>query len=397
MASNNRKIIALAGAWGINTLAYSIVYPFLPIYLNEIRGIPLEKAGLIFPIMGIGVFLGSPIGGHLVDRFSCRLVYVLSPILRAVVFLLLAYAVYIDASFWIFSLLLLFNSMFATMFSSASNAYVANMIDAPEERQSAFGVLRIGLNVGWMAGPAIGAFLARTPFSLIFSITGILCLFTAVITILYCPPVNKKTEELDSPHKTNDGYLAILKNDRKLLFLFVMAFLLYAGQAQFIPLLSVFSTQVIGISKPMLGYLFSLNGIIVVIFMSYITGKIRKFPPYYMLAVGALIYTAGYLVYGLSFNWAMLALGTMVITFGEILIGPSTLRIVSTLSNEKNRGRYMSLHELVRGAGWSFGPWFGSILYARFTDNYFGFWAIFSGLFMVFAAILYARGKKYKD
>lgn len=347
--------------------------------------------------MGIGVFIGSPLGGILVDRFSSRLVYILSPILRAIVFLLLAYAVYINAGFWFFSILLLFNSMFATMFASASNAYVADMIDSPEERQSAFAVLRIGLNVGWMAGPAIGAFLSRTPFSLIFSITGILCLFTAIITVLYCPPINKKIEKSAIPHNSKGGYLEILKNDRKLLFLSIMAFLLYAGQAQFVPLLSIFSTQVIGITKPMLGYLFSLNGIVVVIFMSYVTGKAKKFPPFYLLASGALIYAAGYLVYGLSFNWAMLALGTMVITFGEMLIGPSTLRIVSNLSNEKNRGRYMGIHELVRGMGWSFGPWFGSVVYANFTGNYLGFWAVFSGMFIVMAIILYGRGRKHKD
>ncbi len=33
---DQRKILAIAIAWGINTLAYSIVYPFLPIYLHTI-------------------------------------------------------------------------------------------------------------------------------------------------------------------------------------------------------------------------------------------------------------------------------------------------------------------------------------------------------------------------
>ena len=34
------KSIALAASWSFNQLAYAIVYPFIPIYLCQERGLP---------------------------------------------------------------------------------------------------------------------------------------------------------------------------------------------------------------------------------------------------------------------------------------------------------------------------------------------------------------------
>ncbi|MBS1370003.1 MAG: hypothetical protein HPZ91_08635, partial [Lentisphaeria bacterium] len=50
---------SLACAWAINSLAYSIIYPFLPVYLHKWRGVPMETVGLIFPLMG-GAIIFSP-------------------------------------------------------------------------------------------------------------------------------------------------------------------------------------------------------------------------------------------------------------------------------------------------------------------------------------------------
>ena len=49
------KGIALAGAWSFNQLAYAIVYPFIPIYLCQERGLDYALVSIIFPLLGIAV------------------------------------------------------------------------------------------------------------------------------------------------------------------------------------------------------------------------------------------------------------------------------------------------------------------------------------------------------
>ncbi len=60
---------ALAGSWMINSIAYSIVYPFILVYLHQTRNLPMEPAGLIFPIMASASIFVPPFAGWLSDRF----------------------------------------------------------------------------------------------------------------------------------------------------------------------------------------------------------------------------------------------------------------------------------------------------------------------------------------
>ena len=61
---------SLAFAWTINSLAYSIVYPFLPIYLHSERGYPMTTVGVIFPLMGAAIIVSPLIAGTLTDRIG---------------------------------------------------------------------------------------------------------------------------------------------------------------------------------------------------------------------------------------------------------------------------------------------------------------------------------------
>ncbi|MCP3965738.1 MAG: MFS transporter [Lentisphaerae bacterium] len=77
-----QKPMRLAVAWFVNSLGFSIIYPFLPLYLHNNRGFDMSTVGLIFPAMGVGVVLGPPISGWLVDHIGRRLILVGGPILQ---------------------------------------------------------------------------------------------------------------------------------------------------------------------------------------------------------------------------------------------------------------------------------------------------------------------------
>jgi len=155
--------------------------------------------------------------------------------------------------------------------------------------------------------------------------------------------------------------------DRRFLVFCGFSFLLFLVMGQFASTLSVFSTEFVGISDVHLGFLYTLNGIIVVLFQwpaALLGGKIgtRR-----ALTLGAILFAAGYFTVGLAHSFYFL-LGTMVlITLGEVVFSPSATTAVANSATEGKMGRYMGFFGLAEAFGWSAGPFIGGWLL-----DYFG-------------------------
>jgi len=74
-----KRLNIISITFAFNTLAGSIVFPFLPIYLHTIRRIPMSTVGLIFPVMGlyglvqgIGWSMGPLLGSQLFEAYAGR-------------------------------------------------------------------------------------------------------------------------------------------------------------------------------------------------------------------------------------------------------------------------------------------------------------------------------------
>ena len=204
---------SLAAAWAINSLAYSIVYPFIPIYLHEERNIPMDVVGTIFPLMGLAVILAPPLSGWLTDRIGRNFMMQSGQGLRGAVFLVLALFALRHAPFWAFALLLMVNSAVGTFFQVAADSYLADFT-TQEERPRVYSKIRIGTNIGWAVGPMLGAFLARTPFSLMFAMTALLCIAGMCYTARCCPEIRPAGAPL--PAASESELPAVLAAPRRL-------------------------------------------------------------------------------------------------------------------------------------------------------------------------------------
>src|SRR5262249_6683349 len=153
LARLDARIYALAVARGINTMGFSIVLPFLAIYLYTERGIAASSIGAVYTLSGIVGAATQVVGGELADRFGRRLVMVSSLLARAGVLGAMGVAIGRGGSFATLGGLVVANAMLRSLFEPAAFAAVTDL--APiEDRVAAFGVQRIGINVGWAMGPA---------------------------------------------------------------------------------------------------------------------------------------------------------------------------------------------------------------------------------------------------
>jgi MFS family permease len=48
------------------------VAPFLAIYLTSVRGLSVQRAGLVVSLVGLGAIASGPVGGTLADRLGRR-------------------------------------------------------------------------------------------------------------------------------------------------------------------------------------------------------------------------------------------------------------------------------------------------------------------------------------
>ncbi|GAK58453.1 major facilitator superfamily MFS_1 [Candidatus Vecturithrix granuli] len=368
---NQRRILAIAVAWGINALAYSIVYPFLPIYLHSIRGIPMSTVGVMYPIMGIAVIIGSPVSGVLTDRVGRRMLLIGGPVGRSCVFFALALMAVFDAPFVYIAAGLFFSTLLGQFFQNSANAYITDLT-SPDERAPAFSKVRVGLNVGWMLGPAIGSFLARTPFSLLFSLTATLCLVTASIPYKFCLRATVRKQEAAGLQR--ESFWTILRHDHRLLLLLALTFTLFLSVAQFVSTLSIYATLIVGISQTSLGFLYTLNGVLVILFLIPLNTWLKRTEIFERIGWGALLYVIAYVGFGVSRCWGHLALSMAVMTIGEMIALTAIVSAVSHMAPSQMVGRYMGLHGLVDGLGWAIGPFFGAILFEHLHSTPLFLW-----------------------
>lgn len=390
-----QRSTSLAIAWAINSLAYSIVYPFIPIYLHSERQIPMSTVGLIFPLMGLANVLTPPLAGWLTDRVGRHAIMQLGQSLRALIFLLLAFMAYCQAPFWLFAMLLMCNAGIGVFFQVAADSYLVDM-SSVAERPKIYGKIRIGTNVGWALGPMLGAFLARTPFPLMFTATAALCVLGYVYTGRNCPELarHQPTRNVAEALQPELGSRELLANAALLKLLF-FSFLLFLLTSQLYSLLSIYATTVVGISRNVLGLVYSVNGFTVIFFQLPVTrllGRLNWHLPSQLVG-GAALYALGYFSLGFCDSGLKLAVAVFLLTQGEVIVQPSLYTMVSRLVPRSATGRSMATLSLVRGIGYALGPWIGAMLFQKLSSQPVALWGTLS-LLAVAAAIGFHSMKK---
>jgi len=177
----------------------------------------------------------------------------------------------------------------------------------------------------------------------------------------------------------------IRKDHRFIGFAFISVFL-FIMFGQMASTFAVFSTSQVGISSAELGYLYALNGIMVVLIQFPIARAINHYRMTRVIAFGSLLYAVGYGIVGFAPGLGYLAMCMIVVTMGEIIVSPSAMTLVAKMSPEKERGRYQGIFGLVSNFGFSAGPFFGGMLYDSLVNQPVLLWAGI-GSFGLMAAI----------
>jgi len=362
---------------------FAIALPFLSLYLHLELGVSMGVVGMIMMIAALAGAVTMVIGGELSDRIGRKPLMCGSLFVRAIIFLLIAYFMKVKPDFRIISALYILSRMLGSLFMPANDAMLADLVK-PKKRVEAYGIMRIGANAGWALGPAIGGALAEISYAYLFILSSITSVIAGLLVLIFIKEslVVKKTGDFSLKN------ILAVRKDVKLLGFCLVSLLVFIVMGQLIAPLSVYTVEHIGISKIQLGYLFALNGLIVVLFQYPTTLLIRGISTMKILIYSSLIYALGYFLVGFASSFVFLIICIIIITLGEIMHAPSSTALVANISPEESTGRYMGLFGLSRTLGWSLGPFIGGLLLDRFMQQGVIIWGTIALIGMV-AAIGY--------
>ena len=364
----------------INALGFSIVLPFISVYLFSEKNVPMTVIGSIF--LGVAVIRAvmQMVGGSFSDRFSRRQIMLIAAVGRTLAFLVLAITILANLPLIFIGVAILLAYGFGSMFMPAADAMISDVVLA-KDRIEAYGFQRMGFNFGWAIGPAIGGYLASVSFHLIFLIAAFF--FTIAVIIVYRFIPDSNNDELRSQFRFKD--LKQLIHNHSYVFYCFLSMLVFSILTQIVTTLSVYSIEVIKISKIQLGYLYTVNGGVIILFQIQGIRWIRRIPLTRALAFGAILSAVSYLVVAVSHNFLMLSVAIVVMTFGEIFFIPSGTTLASNWAPDSQKGSYLGLYGVFQGLGRSIGPFYGGILVDHFLFQPFVLWGTLTGIGLIAA------------
>lgn len=150
----------------IDAMGIGLIMPVMPDLLTEVQGGSLANAaiwgGILSTSFAVMQFLFGPVIGGLSDRFGRRPVLLVSLVVMALDYVVMALA----GSIWLLLAGRIVGGITAATHSTA-NAYIAD-ISKPEDKAANFGLIGAAFGIGFVLGPVIGGLLAeygtRAPF-----------------------------------------------------------------------------------------------------------------------------------------------------------------------------------------------------------------------------------------
>jgi MFS family permease len=377
----DRRVWTLFTARTIDGTGFSFMYPFLAIYLHDQLHISMSVVGLILLVAAGAGAIGNLVGGEIADAYGRKRIMAVSIIARGLVFVVIGAYIAGVVDLFALTILVAVNFFLGSTFEPANNAMVADIVE-PGRRLEVYGLLRVGMNLGWIIGPLAGGILATISYSLIFYSSAVLCFIAGIIIQIWIGESRPTTETERAGGWA--GSSAIFRNG-SFIFFCTMCLLVFIMAGQMTSTFPVFAKDSAGLNELSIGVIFGVTALLVVVAQFPISHYIGKFKTSRVMALGAIVYAIGFMGIGLTRDFYLLTFAMCVVTLGEMIVSPASMNLVASMSSESNRGRYMGVFGLFASFGWSSAPFVGGVMVDLIQDQTL-FW-LGVGIFGILSAL----------
>lgn len=370
--------------------AGTMVIPFLSLYLTKSLEFQRSDVAWIMSAFGLGSVVGSWVGGRLTDKIGYYKVMTFSLLTTGIFFIGLQYlTTIISFSIGLFLVMLVADSFRPAMFVALS-AY-----SKPENKTRSVTLIRLAINLGFSAGPAIGGLIiASLDYGGLFWVDGVTCIAATLVLVNVLNP--KSSKPLDDIKTKNPK--SAYKDRAFIIFLFAMI-LFGIVFLQYFSTMPIYYNEVHHLSEINIGILLGLNGFIIFIFEMPLIKWLENtsFTKSGLMLFGAILTGLSFIILNLTPWVGVLIIGMLLMTFGEMIAFPFSNAFAMDRAKKGNQGEYMALYSISFSIAHIFGHNMGLQMTAEL--GFESTWYIITGLaaicvFLLFGLRQYLNAKK---
>ena len=351
-----RPVWLLQAGGLVNALGSGLVFPFVLVYLHDVRGLTLATAGAVAGTFGFAGIVATPAAGVLVDRFGAQRVlrvslvllaagYGLFPLIRTPwqAFAFMALAGLGNAGFW------------------PSQSALAMGLTPAAARHHSSAVARAVYNLGVGAGAALGGVVLGTgtprAFAVLFVLDAATFLFFAALTF-FLPGAAA------AGHAAG-GYRAVARNRVFLALLALNVVFVTAAYAPFEAGLPLFARDHLHLTPQAIGVVFLANMLGVAVLQLPVAKLLEGRRRMAALAAMTAACAAAFLLVAVGGTFPPVLIAAAVLfAAGECVLGPVVGPLVVGLAPEELRGRYLALLTSSYAIGFAVGPPLAAVVLA---------------------------------
>jgi MFS family permease len=351
----------------VNAFGNGVSYPFVVLYLHNVRGIGLGTAGLVIATIGAaGLLAGLGIGSY-VDRIGAR-----RSLMAALGLLVLGYGLFplVTEPWQAFAAAILVG-VGSGAFWPAQLTLLGRLVP-PERRHSAWGLQRSFMNLGLGLGGLVGGLIARTDDPTTFTVLFLVNVASslAYMLVLTAVSIPSRGPEPKQAEARRSGYRAVLAHRTFMGLIVLNVVLIAVGNAQ-LELLPVFAKNEADVSETGIGLIFLAAMLALVVFQLPVAKALEGHSRMRALALAPALWAVAWLVVeagGALFEAAAAALvfaaAALVYGLGECFHGPNYGPLVADLAPPGLEGRYWALSSGSWELGYVAGPAIGGFVLA---------------------------------
>lgn len=384
----NRPVAVITTMQLVRTMGRSMVWVFVPIYYADYYHISFFIIGVLFFLGTVVTFPFGIYGGNIVDRLGRRFMGLLLPPLSAALFFVFSATAFLRIGGLLSFALFILIFPLADLEGIVDQVIVTDVV-AENERINAFSLNRIGANVGFAIGPALGGFLSIFGFGWPFLVPAFGSLVVFFVFLRYIMETKPRlAPSLQAPEKKRELFP---RGDRRFLQVVIILSLISFVAGQWGTTLTLFLSKGYHLSNQEIGLMYTLNGIVVILFQIPTNMVLARWNDFSRLALGSIIYSSSFFFYSLSGAFAFVLLNTFYLTIGENVLAPVQTSIISKISPEDRRGQYFGAYYSISGMIVPMAPLLGTYGLEYLINDGMVFWGIFASVGLVLSFVGYLR------
>lgn len=372
--------------------AGSMIGPMFTLILSEKMGLDGKSIAILLSMFTLISMPMQLVGGKLGDKLNKKILINICDILTSIIYIICGIVGLNSATL----ILYMFGSFLQYMESPIYDSLIADFTTS-NDRDKAYSLDYVGLNLGLALAPTIGGLLLKNYLWLMFVISGISEALSIIVFNIFIKDIKVVVDDSNIYEAKNNGDLLNLFKEKKVLFNILIIFSLgtfaYSMYAYLMPLTLIEAHGDLG--SVYYGTMSSVNCIVVFTCTAFVTNMLTKISSINKMIIAQGLQLLGYLIFVIFVGKSFFYYPSIIIfTLGEIVNTISTSPYLTKRIPLNFRSRVLSVFSV---AGTAF-QCIGEIIVGDIYDKsgYFIPWVITFAVIILMIVLLYLNKEKDK-